>query len=137
MSFVVTDDIIRSNSDYTFHCTCDFNADLSIYVLRLYWNLSDKVQRMLNSRFVTGFQFTMEQIGVNDDVTTYFMNDTNYTLRLSLKPNECYLLVGRILLVGNEERYGPEPFYIPFRTSGTASKGTFNYNIAIHTTRHL
>ena len=132
MSFVVTDDIIKSTSDYTFHCKCDFNADPSIYVLHLYWNLSDKVQHMLNSHFITGFQFTMEQIGIDDDVTTYYMKDTNLTLNLSLKPNEWYLLVGTILLVGNEGRYRPEPFYIFFRTSRPASKGTFNYNIAMH-----
>ena len=131
---VVTDDIIRSTSDYTLQCTHDFNTELSKYVLNLFWNLSEKAQHMLNSHFITGFQFTMEQIGGDDNVTMYYMNDTNITLRTSLRSNEWYLLVGRILFAGDEESYGPEPFYITFRTTKPSSKGaTFNYNIATHT----
>ena len=76
----------------------------------------------------------MEQIGGDDNVTMYYMNDTNITLRTSLKSNEWYLLVGRILFAADEGSYGPEPFYITFRTTNPLSKGaTFNYNIATHT----
>ena len=87
-------------------------------MLYLYWNLSVKAKSMLNSHFITGFQFTMEQLNDNrHNMMTYYMNNTNLTLNMSLKSNEWYLLIGRISLKDNEI-YGPEPSYAYFKTPG-------------------
>ena len=89
-------------------------------MLYLYWNLSGKAKSMWNSHFITGFQFTMEQLS-NKNIVTYHMNNTNLTLNMSLRSNEWYLLVGKILLEDNEI-YGPEPSYAYFKTSAATGE---------------
>ena len=77
---------------------------------------------MWNSHFITGFHFTMEELGDNShNIMTYLMNNTNLTLNVSLKSNEWYLLVGRILLE-DSEIYGPEPSYVYFKTPAATSE---------------
>ena len=57
----------------------------------------------------------MKQLGDDDIITSYDMNDTNLTLSISLKSNEWYLLIGRILIAGDGEGYKPEPSYTYFK----------------------
>ena len=110
-----------TKEDYTF--TSQFNAELS--TLNLYWKLSAKANSMLNSHFITGFQFTMKQLSDDDIIISYDMNDTNLTLNISLKSNEWYLLIGRILIAGDEEGYKPEPSYTYFKIPAPAGMTVF------------
>ena len=121
--FYYLDDNTIPKSQYKF--LCHFNCELSM--LYLYWNLSVKAQSMLNSHFITGFQFTMERLGDSShNIVTYYMNNANLTLNMSLKSNEWYLLVGKILLIDNEI-YGPEPSYAYFKTSAATGNMQLQY----------
>ena len=113
----ITDDL-NITSRYTFQS--HFDCELSI--LYLYWNLSPKAKNMLNNHFITGFQVTLQQLGDdNNNITTLHMNSTNLTLSISVKPNEYYLLIGRILLVDNMI-YRTEPSYSYFKVSPVVGK---------------
>lgn len=111
--YFITD--VINESDCSFHC----NFDPQLSVLNLHWNLSAKVEDLIDYGLITGFHVTMERLGGDNEIMTYHMNNESLTSNMSFEPNQWYMLIGRVLSEGNKI-YVPQLFYTYFKTPEAA-----------------
>ena len=93
----------------------EFYYDPEVSTLQLCWNLSRKAEHMVDSQFITGFEIIVERVSGNN--TIYRSLTKKLTLNITLEPNQCYLIIGRIL-TKDISTWGPEPVYEYFQTPG-------------------
>ena len=124
---------------YKLHTPGDITR--SDYELEFYWNpvesmiyfhwlLSKKAYNMMSSQFIIGFHVIIVMLQPDDhsNLTMHFMEgrnlflnitmeNTNLTVtNITLKPNQRYLLIGRILTEDNDT-WRPEDVYKYFETN--------------------
>ena len=114
----ITGDITRS--DYELKVDYNRTLNLNDSLLHFNWHLSEKAENMLKSHFITKFEMTLVGYlnGSNNITILRYMNSTNLTWNVTLKSNQWYIIIGRILTEDNDS-WGPEPVYRYFNTTGT------------------
>jgi len=86
--------------------------------LRLHWSLkSQKINEMLKSSFIRGFNYTIYQLSGGQSVT-HFANSIDETFdNMTFIVSEWYLVIGQIITDDDDSWY-PEPSYVYFMPQG-------------------
>ena len=92
--------------------------DHSANSVLLHWSLkSQKINDMLTSSFIHGFNYTIHQLNGGHTVT-YCDNSINETFNnTTFIVSEWYLVIGQIITDDNDSWY-PEPSYVYFMPQG-------------------
>jgi len=92
--------------------------DNSTNSLQLHWSLKSlKINDMLKSSFIYGFNYTIHRLNEGQSVT-YFSDSINETFNnMTFVASEWYLVIGQIITNDNDSWY-PEPSYVYFMPQG-------------------
>ena len=96
-----------SKDDYQFdYGVVTINSTTSLH---LYWTITNTTQGLLDSYFIRGFNYTIQQLDDGDYYITTIT--TNLSISVTLNSSNWYMLIGRII-TNDTDSWGPEPVYL-------------------------
>ncbi|XP_065913213.1 uncharacterized protein [Dysidea avara] len=114
----VNGDISRDDYQFGYNVVTINSTSRSLH---LYWTITNATWGLLDSHFIRGFNYTVQQLDNGEYYTTTVT--TNLTVIVTLNSSNWYMMIGRIL-TNDKDSWGPEPVYLYLPPSYTPLSGS-------------
>ena len=121
VSLFCTGDISRDDYQFGYNVVTINSTSRSLH---LYWTITNATWGLLDSHFIRGFNYTVQQLDNGEYYTTTVT--TNLTVIVTLNSSNWYMMIGRIL-TNDKDSWGPEPVYLYLPPSYTPLSGEVLY----------